>query len=269
MFVPRQAVQSRLRYAATHSSRPVLQSISVGSRNACTSTSRLPPGRSLWLRRLVYAGISGAIGYRLSRLQFNSMTSPAPLPGSEEDEYRMDRIEMFFEERLPIVKQLREDPDYVEVDVYGNYSWVDKEQRLTSGPLSGSGGLAFQRVFWNNKEKKAINVVFLGKGLEGWPTCVHGGALATILDEHLARVAIQNLPERTAVTANLDVNYRKLSTSDQFYAVHATVDQERSTDRKAYVNGEVRDMDGNLLVESSGLFVVPRGYKLRRLGDAY
>jgi acyl-coenzyme A thioesterase PaaI-like protein len=98
---------------------------------------------------------------------------------------------------------------------------------------------------------------------------VHGGALATILDEHLARVAIQNLPERTAVTANLDVNYRKLSPSDQFYAVHATLDQERSTDRKAYVNGVVRDMDGNLLVESSGLFVVPRGYKLRRLGDAY
>ncbi|KAL3460653.1 HotDog domain-containing protein [Aspergillus heterothallicus] len=269
MFGPRQVVQSRLRYAARQFPRPIIQSISVGSRQASTSTPPLSPGRSLWLRRLLYAGIFGGLGYRLSKLQFDSMTSPAPLPGSEEDVYRMGRIDMFFEERLPIVKQLREDPDYIEVDVYGNYSWVDKEQRLTSGPLSGSGGLAFQKVFWNNKEKKAINVVFLGKGIEGWPKCVHGGALATILDEHLARVAIQNLPERTAVTANLDVNYRKLSTSDQFYAVHASLDQERSTDRKAYVNGEVRDMDGNVLVESSGLFVVPRGYKLRRLGDAY
>ncbi|KAL2795966.1 HotDog domain-containing protein [Aspergillus keveii] len=270
MFGLRQVVQSQLRYAAARPP-PLLRSLRHGSRSATTSASAAhsSPHRSLWLRRLLYVGVFGGTGYGLSKLQFDKMTSPAPLPGSEEDEYRMDRIETFFEEQLPIVKQLREDPDYIEVDVYGNYSWVDKEQRLTSGPLSGSGGLAFQRVFWNNQEKKAINVVFMGKGIEGWPSCVHGGALATILDEHLARVAIQNLPERTAVTANLDVNYRKLSTSDQFYAVHATLDQERSTDRKAYVNGEVRDMDGNLLVEASGLFVVPRGYRLRRLGDAY
>jgi hypothetical protein len=93
---------------------------------------------------LLYVGVFGGTGYGLSKLQFDKMTSPAPFPGSEEDEYRMNRIETFFEEQLPIVRQLREDPDYIEVDVYGNYSWVDKEQRLTSGPLSGSGGLAFQ-----------------------------------------------------------------------------------------------------------------------------
>jgi acyl-coenzyme A thioesterase PaaI-like protein len=111
--------------------------------------------------------------------------------------------------------------------------------------------------------------VYLGNGTEGWPFVVHGGTLATVLDEHLARVAIQNLPERTAVTANLDVTYRQPAFSSQFYAFHATLDLERSTDRKAYVKGEVRNVVGDLYAEATGLFVVPRGYKLRKLGETY
>lgn len=111
--------------------------------------------------------------------------------------------------------------------------------------------------------------MFIGEGAEGFFGVTHGGALATILDEHLARVAIQHLPERTAVTANLDVNYRKASISGQFYVVEATLDQQRSTDRKAYVTGKVCDVEQNICVDASGLFMVPRGYKLRKLGDTY
>ncbi|KAL2871533.1 PaaI family thioesterase [Aspergillus lucknowensis] len=268
MIGSRQVIQSRLRYAATQFGL-IRRSISQGSRNASTSAQHASSRSSLWLRRLLYAGTFGGLGFLVDSRITKALTSPPPVPGSEHDMRRMDRVRTIFEERLPIVKQLREDPDYTESDVYGNYSWRDKEQRLTSGPLSGSRGLAYQKVFWNSGANKAVNVVFLGKGIEGWPVLVHGGALATILDEHLARVAIQNLPERTAVTANLDINYRKMVASENFYAVHATLDQERSTDRKAYVNGEIRDMRGNVLVESSGLFVVPRSYKLRRIGDTY
>lgn len=126
-----------------------------------------------------------------------------------------------------------------------------------------------QRVFWNHKEKKAINVVYLGWGTSGWPKVVHGGALATVLDEHLARVAVRYLPERTAVTANLNLDYRHPAWTDNFFSIHATLDQERSTDRKAYVKGEVRNAKGQLITEASALFVVPRGYKLPKLGESY
>lgn len=145
---------------------------------------------------------------------------------------------------------------------------VDRAQPRKAGPFLLTNW-PVQKVFWNHKEKQAINVVFAGKGIEGWPYVVHGGAIATLLDEHLARVAIQNLPERTAVTANLDVNYRNMAISNSFFSVHATLDQERSTDRKAYIKGEVRDVKGNVCADATGLFVVPRGYKLRRLGDTY
>ncbi|KAI9370658.1 HotDog domain-containing protein [Aspergillus egyptiacus] len=266
MFGPRQILRCQLRYVATQF-RPIAPTFIRGSRNASSMTYRQTPEKRIWPRRLLYAGIFGFLGYSFAFLRDGLILEPAK-PGSQVDQEMMRDLQEGFD-YLPVVQLLRKDPNYIETDVYGNYSGDEKDQRLTSGPLAGSRGLGMQKVFWNNKEKKAINVVHLGNGMEGWPTVVHGGALATILDEHLARVAIQNLPERTAVTANLDVNYRSLSWSMRFYTVHATLDQERSTDRKAYVKGEVRDEMGKLCVEASGLFVVPRGYKLRRLGESY
>ncbi|KAL4917765.1 HotDog domain-containing protein [Aspergillus aurantiobrunneus] len=266
MIGARQVVHPRLRYAAAQL-HPIPRSPPLAPRNITTVTYRRSPERSPWLRRLIYFGTFGVLGVAVGKWATDPL-NPPHLPGDEGDEEVMEYIRQAFSLET-IVEQLREDPDYTEAHVYGNYSGEDKEQRLTSGPLRGGGGLALQKVFWNNKEKKAVNVVWLGKGIEGWPMVVHGGAIATIIDEHLARVAIQHLPERTAVTANLDINYRNMAWSHSFYYVHATLDQERSTDRKAYVKGEVRDGKGNVCAEASGLFVVPRGYKLRSLGETY
>lgn len=112
-------------------------------------------------------------------------------------------------------------------------------------------------------------MVFLGPGLEGWPTIVHGGALATVIDENLGRVAVRTFPERTGVTANLQVNYRAPAYSDNFFSLHTTLDRERSTDRKAFVTTELRDPVGNVCVEASGVFVVPKKLKLQEIGERY
>lgn len=114
-----------------------------------------------------------------------------------------------------------------------------------------------------------MSVVYLGRGLEGWPTVVHGGALGTVIDENLGRVAIRHFPERTGVTANLNLNYRAPVFSDRFYSLHTSLDQERSTDRKAYATCEVRNMSGQLCVEASGLFVVPKKLKLAKVGEHF
>lgn len=53
-------------------------------------------------------------------------------------------LQGIFDKATPIVQLLREDPDWEESDVYGNYSLEDKEHRLTSGPLKGSRGLGLQ-----------------------------------------------------------------------------------------------------------------------------
>ncbi|RAH66788.1 PaaI family thioesterase [Aspergillus aculeatinus CBS 121060] len=224
---------------------------------------------SRWPRRLLYMAIFGTCGAAFIGSWMDENVSAPALPGTLEDQGRLEAINSKFEHWLPIVQRLRANPDYVEADVYGNFSEDEKTQRLTSGPLRGSRGIGLQRVFYNDKEKTAVNVAYLGPGLEGWPTMVHGGALGTIIDEHLGRVAIRNLPQRTGVTANLELQYRAPVFSNNFYTFHATLDQERSTERKAFVRGEVRDMVGKLCVEASALFVVPKNYKLREDGERF
>ena len=56
----------------------------------------------------------------------------------------MARIQRLYETALPIVRDLREDPDYEESDAYGNFTEEEKVHTLTTGPLRGSGALALQ-----------------------------------------------------------------------------------------------------------------------------
>jgi acyl-coenzyme A thioesterase PaaI-like protein len=109
--------------------------------------------------------------------------------------------------------------------------------------------------------------VFFGPGLEGWPSFVHGGAISVVLDESLGRVALRSFPGRAGVTANLNINYRAPVISSNFYTVHAKCDHEKSSERKAYLGGSIRDLSGNICAEATGLFVVPKTLKLNRLKE--
>ena len=71
----------------------------------------------------------------------------APAPGSEEDKREIGKILRFYGEALPIVRELRHDPDYIELDVYENFTEEQKMHNLTSGPLRGSGGVPLQVGF--------------------------------------------------------------------------------------------------------------------------
>ncbi|KAE8349931.1 HotDog domain-containing protein [Aspergillus coremiiformis] len=267
MFGPRRALQFQLR-SSGFESQSFFRSKSQIARSASTIIHKTSSEPWKWPRRLIYAGVFGSLGIAAGKWMDDKVSAPAA-PGTSEDNVKLEEIRRVYEIGLPIVQELRNNPDYVEADVYGNYSEDDKNHRLTSGPLKGSRALALQKVFWNDKEQKAISVVFLGHGLEGWPTIVHGGALATVLDENLGRVAIRTFPERTGVTANLEIKFRAPVYSGNFYTFHSCIDQERTTDRKAYVTGEVRDPVGRVCVQASALFVVPKKYKLQEIGEQY
>lgn len=74
----------------------------------------------------------------------DSKVAAPPDPGSIEDQAEMQQIRRAFEIGLPIVQELRKNPDYVETDVYENFAEEHKAHRLTSGPLGGSRGLGLQ-----------------------------------------------------------------------------------------------------------------------------
>jgi len=132
-----------------------------------------------------------------------------------------------------------------------------KVNSLTAGALRGPGKLAVVPLVRARKdESEAVIFTHFGRGLCGHEGLIHGGLLATVLDECLGRIGILNLPDKVGVTAYLNLNYRTLTRADQFVAIKTTLVEKKG--RKAFVRGRVEDLKGNLLVEADALFVQPR-----------
>lgn len=125
--------------------------------------------------------------------------------------------------------------------------------------MGGSRGLGgYQRIFHNASTGEFVSVVWIGGALAGWPSIVHGGLIATVMDESMGRCAIAKFPARTGVTANLDFNYRAPAVTNAFYVVRAWPVAEGSTERKGFVQGRLDTVNGKVCMEARGLFVLPK-----------
>lgn len=95
---------------------------------------------------------------------------------------------------------------------------------------------------------------------------IHGGLLATLLDEGFARCCFPHLPGKVGVTASLGVQYKAPAMADGVFVLIA--ETMKVEGRKAWVSGRIErlplDLDGDgeeegtVVVEAEGLFVQPR-----------
>ncbi|KAG8216710.1 HotDog domain-containing protein [Butyriboletus roseoflavus] len=165
---------------------------------------------------------------------------------------------------LPLLQSLRAAPDaddWYEVRPYSNFPEERRVNNLSAGALRGPGKLALMpmvRARWD--ETEAVVVMHVGRGLCGHDGIVHGGLLATLLDESLARTAIYNLPDKIGVTAKLSISYRAPTFADQFIVIKVRLVEKNG--RKVSVSGRVEDLKGNLLVEANAMFVQPKYSKM-------
>lgn len=108
-------------------------------------------------------------------------------------------------------------------------------------------------LFLNEEEQSLSSVIYFGTHIEGPPNCVHGGAIASIIDAQFGTLLW--LLNKYCVTVNLNVNYKKfvpLNTEVQFKC-----NLEKIEGRKIFVKGELRSLDGSILHdESSGIFII-------------
>ena len=231
----------------------------------------------------------------------------APGPPADPDSPESKAYTLSLEEKLqtlPELKKLREREDakdWYEIRPYKDFPEERRVNNLTAGALRGPGKLALLPLILVKKdESESIVFLHLGRGLCGHDGIVHGGLLATLLDETLARTvcvldwhllesrlivkpdiaqAIINLPEKVGVTAQLTLNYRAPTMADQvcqlFLLAGVTLNHEITRQfiviktrirevkgRKATVSGTVEDLQGTVLVEASAMFVQPRYAKL-------
>ncbi|KAF6741933.1 mitochondrial protein [Ephemerocybe angulata] len=238
------------------------------------STPNPRPQRSTWG---TLKTVSAAVGLSAVAATLGAIYPPPPIsilfpraaPGPPADPLSPESVAYTDElekklQSLPYLKELRERQDsaeWYETRPYQNFPEERRVNNLTVGALRGPGKLALYPLLRVKKdESESMVFIHLGRGLCGHDGIVHGGLLATLLDETLARTAIINLPEKVGVTAQLSLNYRAPTMADQFVVIKTKIGEVKG--RKAHVSGRVEALDGTLLVEANAMFVQPRYAKL-------
>ncbi|MCJ1311486.1 hypothetical protein MMC25_005158 [Agyrium rufum] len=141
----------------------------------------------------------------------------------------------------PLSKALRANPDFVESRPHLRYPPSIYERMLTGGTLTGPHRIWVPPLTFSEKGGKSIVVIsYLGKDLCGHPGVVHGGMLATMLDEGLARCCFEALPNKVGMTASLKVDYRKPCKAESYLVLRAWTTKVEG--RKAWVRGRIEEM---------------------------
>ena len=164
----------------------------------------------------------------------------------------------------PLSMKLRGDPKWIESRPHLRFPEAHKPHSLTAGTLLGPGRVPVPPIVFTD-DKNLVSLSYLGTDLCGHVGMVHGGMLATMLDEGMGRCAFTVLPHHVGVTATLTVNYRKPVPAGSFVVLKA--EATRVEGRKAWIKGRLEllgksDEPGTLLVEAEGLFVEPKYAKV-------
>lgn len=135
---------------------------------------------------------------------------------------------------------------------------------LTGGPLAGDDKIVVPPLVFADKEAELpsmTQIFYVGPALCGHPNIVHGGLLATMLDEGLAWACFPALPNKVGVTASLKIDYRSPCPASSYVVLKAQTTKVEG--RKAWVKGWIEvlgeeDGNGTRVVEAEALFIEPK-----------
>lgn len=140
-------------------------------------------------------------------------------------------------------------------------------RQFTAGSLRGPGMFATTPLVFSKtklgaqkrggREGDTIAFVHIGKNMCGFEGVVHGGLIATMFDEVLARASFYALPSMVGVTAKLEVNYRRPTYADRYFVMESHVTD--NSGRKVFTTGEFREANKDtVLATADAVFVEPK-----------
>ncbi|KAF6844402.1 thioesterase superfamily protein [Colletotrichum musicola] len=240
-------------------------------------TAPLPPTApsrsSSRLRRAVsfgaYALLFTTLGFSAAAIPLVPGILDLTRPRSDEDSLReyapvnaeAKTVDDFINNH-PLAAEMRRNPEMTESRPHMRLPDSLRRHNLTGGTLLGPGRITVPPVCWTEKGGKSLlSISHLGTDMCGHPGIVHGGLLATMLDEGLARCCFGALPHNVGVTAKLEINYRKPVHAGQYVVLRART--LRVEGRKAWVEGQLETLAAEgeepvVLAQATALFVSPR-----------
>ena len=117
--------------------------------------------------------------------------------------------------------------------------------------LGNEHGLGLQFYEINGDELVAEYVA--PEHFEGFPGIVHGGIIASMLDEMVSRAAMIGDTNRFRMTAKLEIRYRAPVPTGQLLQLRAVIEKRRG--RISFTKAELRLPDGTVVAEAHGMMV--------------
>ena len=227
-------------------------------------------GYGVLLSIVIFLSLGYVSGHTLSLFLI-----PPPLPpaGSREDQAYLQNLRAEADQ-LPMVQELRGHPEEWR-ELEAHVTMADSKQPMVDKTISnsreegrlqvsnlissiwGSFGIGYYLLFWNAKERRAISIVHLGVSLAGWPSIVHGGALATLLQENMEHF-VQLTHDTTTMPTNqadmeqlssirsLQLKYRRPTHSERFYVIRTQGD-DSSPQRQYTIRSHIEDARSGLV----------------------
>lgn len=128
---------------------------------------------------------------------------------------------------------------------------VDDRRCFACGPDNAEG----MQLTFEYGEGSARAVFHPKRRFAGWTTILHGGILATLLDEAMAHAAIA--AGVRAVTGRLEVRFRKAAPIDRPLIAAGKVESRRG--RLLTLSASVTGEDGTLYAQGHGRFISDDG----------
>ncbi|WPG99682.1 Hypothetical protein R9X50_00250100 [Acrodontium crateriforme] len=166
----------------------------------------------------------------------------------------------------PLAIRLRKTPGITESRPAMKIPEAMRPNNFTGGTLLGAGMLEAPLLQFNDYEAELptmTQIMYFGQGLCGHPGIVHGGMLATMLDEGLARACFSKLPNKFGVTATLKIDYRIPCPADRYVILKA--ETVKVDGRKVWAKGWIELLNddgvetGIKVVEAEALYIEPKG----------
>lgn len=231
------------------------------------STAATPTAESKWYvgwRKWLVAGTTGVTGYLIGSSNYPHFPHPRDAAAIQ---HEIDTVpEYSYIYNHPFTKKLRADPNIIESRSHDKIPLLHRDNMLTTGLLSGKGMLTVEPIVFRNKETgQCFFFYHVGTKLDGHDGIVHGGLLATLIDEGLTRCGFPYLPSKYGVTGNLNLNYKAPVHADSYIVLETSVTEVKG--RKVVVKGHLHALPENkpelstLLVESDVVLVEPKWAK--------
>jgi 3'-phosphoadenosine 5'-phosphosulfate synthase len=187
---------------------------------------------------------------------FTASTDAETLTTPHDDVTR--EVEEFIKNH-PMAVKLKSQPEFSESRPHSHISKSEIRHSFIGRTLMGPEKVVVSPFTWiETGGKSLVQISYLGTDLCGHPGVVHGGMLATILDEGFANCCSAAFPNKNGMTANLNINYRAPVFSSNFVVLRAKTTKVQG--RKIWVEGHIETLvtEGKkpvVMVEASALFI--------------